>query len=272
MRRTIWGIAAAVLVAGSVAAAEPEGFGDLKWGDPAPQGWKFTPSGESQIHTERARANSLGAARLERAQYEFSGGHLVGAALYAKERSGYLALKKDLEAAYGNPGVSLPIHPAPESCHWEGKTTAADLYYLGEGISCILFLSWLPGSEAPGLPAVSLAERRLRDRLRLCNHLAEALDKSVAAGESQASALGADLDAVSGRPVGGCGGKSDFSADKQTLQQEQRAALTDSQTAASARGPLQKEMDRLQGELEALRARRSAAAQAPPPPATAPVP
>lgn len=263
MNRSIWGIALAVLAAVSSAAAEPVGFGDLKWGDPLPKGWKLTTSCESQVHPEKARGASFGNARLERVEYEFSQGRFVGAALFVKERSGYLALKKELESQYKAPGLEVPIYPAAESCHWEGEETGADLYYVGEGISPVLFLSWIPASGVPGGPVETLAERRLQDRLRLCAQVAEVLDKSIKAGEERSSDLDGDLNAVSGRLPGGCGGKGDFSADRETLQQEKRAAQTSSQTAVTERARLQKESDRLTAELEALRARRATVAPAP---------
>ena len=274
MKHAIWMVALAILATITLGAAEPEGYGDLRWGAPPPKGWKLAQSGESQIRTEPAMGSSFGATRLESLQYEFAGGRLVGIALFAKDHAGFLALKRELEALYGAPGLSLPVTPAPESCHWEGKATGADLYYLGEGIPSVLFLSWVSVPPVSGAPTVPFAERRLRDRLRLCALLAQALDKAISAGQAQASQFDADLKAASLQLPGDCGGKTDIHTDRQQLEQEVRASVAKSQTAASQRDQLQKEIDRLQSELEARRTARvtarqpSSAAPPPPPPPT----
>lgn len=264
MKRAISILACALFAAALAGAAEPEGFGDLRWGDQAPKRWKLTKNGESQICSRPSRGATFGSAPLERVEYEFVSDRLVGVALFVKDHAGFLAAKKEIEASFGTTGLLAPASPASESYHWDGKVVYADIYFLCEGVSPVIILSWAPDSGMPGAPVTPVKERKLQDQLRLCAQLATALDKTIVAWEKRAEAY-----AASGRIPGGvCESRTERvqEEDIQKITQDERTALSKSQVAISERVRLQKEMDRLQAELDALRAKRLAATQSTPPP------
>lgn len=256
MKRIAWLAALLLLSAIAAGAAEPDGFRDLRWGQSPPKGWRLTPRGENLVRAERARGATLGSARLDEAIYEFSGDRLVGVALLAKDRAGFLVLKRETEALFQAPGLPVPMSPASEAYHWSGQVASADLCYLADGALAVLLLSPVQGAGP-----TTAEERFLQNRLRLCAHWADRLDQSVRELESRAAESGWTPDAQQATTEG-CR-TMNFNAGRAQEHLQQRDSLTQIQAASEARGQVQKEMEQIRASLESVR-RAKAAPAAPP--------
>jgi len=266
MKRALWILAVAILVAGPARAAEPEGFGALRWGDPPPRGGSFAQRGESQICSKRARPKTLGSARLESAEYEFVSGGLVGVALFARDRSDFSALKGELESRFGGPGMPSALPPTVAGVRWEGAVTRAELYDLGPGTSAVLFLTSARAQAAPGGLGAPAEERALQTEIRLFAHRIEAVDRRIAAETKRAidvASVEANTQHLS------CKGWSAPNEDRDLVAPAPGSAREKGSTLTSLRERLQKEKGQLEAQLSALRGARAAAGQSAPAP-TAP--
>lgn len=266
MKSAAWGIVLAILAtATAVGAAEPEGFGDLRWGDPAPRGWELTRRGESQICSKRPRPKTFGSARLERVEYEFVRGGLVGVALFTRERSDFSALKGELDTRFGASGAQAPLVPAATGLRWKGLVTGAELYDLGPGAPAVLFLTSAGALVVSGGLGEPAEERALQNQVCLYAHLVKAVDSQIAA-ETQRALNAASVEATSQHLGQGCRGWSAPNEDRDLMESEAGSAPSKGQILASLRERLQKEKGQLEAQLSSLRSAPAASVPSAPTP------
>jgi len=248
---------ALLLVACAVAApaAEPDGFGDLRWGDAAPKRWQRKHDGRQWVHTARGRGSAFGTVPLERVSYEFDQGALVRVVLLFREHAAFLTLTRELDSAFGKAGEPTVSKPASESLCWRGSTTWAHLNYLGEGVPGVLFLTRAPQAAGQEELARVTREQGLLNRLRLYEHLDTVLSQSLQVIDGEIGWVERSLEESQPTSVKCRDLQVDREQDQQREQRNRRDLLSSQDSAAAERARLGQEAAAVRAELEALQKR-----------------
>lgn len=255
MRRAVGILVVAMAWSTWVLGAEPDGFGQMRWGDPAPKAWQQRqPVGEF-THSVRGRAGEFGGVPLARVDYEFSAGALARVALVFDSRQSFLGLKAHLEAAFGRPGEPAAASPASESLRWRGLTTHAFLNFVGEGAPALLYLCRAPGGADAEAGAAALEEHALLNRLHLYDLLDAAYERNLKAIASQIAWMDRALEEEPGDKHPCRALTVDAEQDQKREQRSREDWVVEQEAAREARARLRKEADAVRADLAALKGR-----------------